>query len=82
MPNYFFASQILRQRVSAFAHLKNAETFAAAKVDTLSPITDRSFGFAVIDDQLVMVKGAFGIYYHKFLPRHSHAIYIISGHNV
>ena len=48
----------------------------------VSPITDRSFGFAVIDDQLVMVKGVFNIYYHKVLPRHSYAIYIISAHNV
>ena len=64
MLSFLFALQIVRQRVSAFAHLKNAETFASARVGVLSPITDGSFGFAVIDDQLVMVKGAFDIYYH------------------
>lgn len=60
----------MKQRASAFAHLKNAdiaETFASAKVGILSPITDKSFGFAVIDDQLVMVEGAFDIYYHNVL---------------
>jgi hypothetical protein len=57
----------VKQRASAFAHLKNAETFASAKVGILSPITDKSFGFAVVDDQLIMVEGAFHIYYHNVL---------------
>jgi hypothetical protein len=47
----------------AFALLKNAETFASAKVSVLSPIADKSFGFAVIDDQLILVEGVFSIYY-------------------
>jgi hypothetical protein len=77
-----FALQIVRQWVSTFVHLKNAETFTSAKAGILSPITDKSFRFAVIDNQLFMVKGAFDIYYHKVLPRHSYTIYIISAHSV
>ena len=59
----------MKQRASAFALLKNADAFASAKVSVLSPITDKSFGFAVIDDQLILVEGAFGIYYCYVLSK-------------
>ena len=54
-------SQIIKQRAAAFAHLKTADTLASAKVSLLVPITNKSFGFAVIDDQLTMVEGAFEV---------------------
>lgn len=54
-------SQIIKQRAAAFAHLKTADTLASAKVNLLVPITNKSFGFAVIDDQLTMVEGAFEV---------------------
>jgi hypothetical protein len=57
---FILASQIVKRRASTFAHLKNAETLASAQLGLLSPITNKSFEFAildVVDDELIMVEG-------------------------
>jgi hypothetical protein len=42
--------------------LKNADSLASAKVNFVAPMISmsRPFGFAIIDEQLVMVEGALG----------------------
>ena len=49
----------MRQRTSAFALLKNAESLASAKISLLVSLTNGSFSLAVVNDQLVMAEGAF-----------------------
>lgn len=49
----------MKQRASAFASLKNAESLASAKLSLLVSLTNGSFGIAVVNDQLVMVEGVF-----------------------
>jgi hypothetical protein len=51
--------QIVRQRASAFASLVNAESLSSAKISLLVSLTNSSFGLAVVNDQLMMVEGAF-----------------------
>jgi len=46
---------------------KLAETLASAKVSGVYPIHNKSFGFAVLDDQIVMVCGASDSLYLCFL---------------
>jgi len=51
----------MKQRASAFKTLKTpelAETLASAKVSGCNPIHNKSFGFAVLDDRIVVVRGA------------------------
>ena len=74
----------MKQRASTFAHLKNAKTFTSAQVGPLTPITNKSFGFAIVDDELIMVEGAFGIYHlplSRILVANISTIYI-SAYNV
>lgn len=51
----------MKLRVSAFATLEGAEALASAKVSDIVPITtstsNRSFGFAAVDDELILVEG-------------------------
>lgn len=47
----------MKQRASAFAPLKNAESLASAKISLLVSLTNGSFGLAVVKDQLMMVEG-------------------------
>ena len=51
--------QTVKQQASAFALLKNAESLASAKSSLLVSLMNRSFGIAIINDQLVMVEGVF-----------------------
>ena len=39
--------------------LKNAESFASAKVSPLIPITNKAFRFAAIDNQIILVEGMY-----------------------
>ncbi|KAN0130677.1 hypothetical protein V8E53_011570 [Lactarius tabidus] len=50
------AQNIVKQRASAFASLNNAESLASAKISLLVSLTNSSFGIAVVNDQLMMVK--------------------------
>ncbi|KAH9015478.1 hypothetical protein EDB84DRAFT_1679909 [Lactarius hengduanensis] len=50
------ANNVLKQRSSAFASLKNSESLASAKVNLLCSLTNGCFGLAVVDDHLVMVE--------------------------
>ena len=49
----------MKQRASAFASLKNAESLASAKIGLLVSLTNGSFGLAIFNDQFVIVEGAF-----------------------
>ena len=42
--------------------LKNADSLSSAKVSFVAPITrmSRPFGFAIVDERLVMVEGVLG----------------------
>ena len=72
----------MKQRASAFARLKTAETLAFAKVSVLAPITNKSFGFAILDDQLIMVEGAFKIVIPTQRTYPHSNIYITSDYNI
>ncbi|KAN0139135.1 hypothetical protein V8E53_003024 [Lactarius tabidus] len=50
------AQSVVKQRTSAFASLKNAESLASAKISLLVSLTNGSFGLAVINDQVIMVE--------------------------
>ena len=58
----------MKKRANAFRGLKVADSLASAKVNTITYINDESFGFAVLDNQIVMVHGAFYGLYLQFLP--------------
>jgi len=60
--------QIMKERASAFKTLKVAESLASAKVNHMNFISDTSYGFAVLNNQIIMVHGAFYIYISDFLP--------------
>ncbi|KAH9009751.1 microtubule associated protein-domain-containing protein [Lactarius deliciosus] len=50
------ANNIVKQRGSAFASLKNANSLESAKIGLLVSLTNRCFGLAVVDDNLVLVE--------------------------
>ncbi|KAI0279247.1 hypothetical protein BC826DRAFT_975995 [Russula brevipes] len=50
------AQSVVKQRATAFASLKTAESLGPAKVSALVPLMNRCFGFAIIDNELLMVK--------------------------
>ena len=53
----------MKKRASAFRTIEVADSLASAKVSTFNYINDNSFGFAVLDEQIVMVHGAsYGLY--------------------
>jgi hypothetical protein len=68
-------SQVMSERHSAFALLKNADSLASAKISTICPITNKSFGFAVLDDSLIMVEGTFKVIYFRMLSHHIYSAY-------
>lgn len=49
----------MKQRASAFASLKNAESLASAKISLLVSLTNGSFGLAIFNDQFAIVEGTF-----------------------
>lgn len=53
--------QIVKQRTSAFGHLKNVDSLASARVHHLAPIFNHSFGFAMIDNNITMIQGEFPV---------------------
>jgi hypothetical protein len=52
----------VKQHAGTFAHLKTADVLPSAKVSFLVSITNKTFRFAVVDDQITMVEGAFMVY--------------------
>ncbi|KAI0301414.1 hypothetical protein BC826DRAFT_1102007 [Russula brevipes] len=50
------AQIVVKRRATAFASLRNAECFGAAKISALFPLTNGCFGLAVVDSELIMVK--------------------------
>jgi hypothetical protein len=69
--------QIVKQRASAFASLKNAESLASAKISLLVSLTNGSFGLAVVDDQLVMVEGVFSYCLYSPLTHNFFSAYYV-----
>jgi hypothetical protein len=52
----------VNQRRKAFANIKIVEFLASAKVSVFMPINNKSYGFAVFDNQLIMVEGMLDFY--------------------
>jgi hypothetical protein len=50
-------TQVVKRRASAFASLRNAECLGPAKISALFPLTNGCFGLAVVDSELILVKG-------------------------
>ncbi|KAH9015618.1 hypothetical protein EDB84DRAFT_1443385 [Lactarius hengduanensis] len=50
------ANNIVKQRGSAFASLKNANSLESAKIGLLVSLTNRCLGLAVVDDDLMLVE--------------------------
>ncbi len=55
----------MKKWASAFKTIKVADSLASAGVSRFNYINNDSFGFAVLDEQIVMVHGAF---YGLYLP--------------
>lgn len=60
-------SQVEKKRAAAFKELKDADSLTSAKISPLNRINDGSFGFAVLDDQIILVHGVFYSSYLQFL---------------
>lgn len=56
----------MKKRASAFKTLKVADSLASAKVSTFNSLDAKSFGFAVLDGEIILVHGAFYSLYLQF----------------